>query len=193
MNRLKIIFNKINFEKVKVARSCLTLCDPVDCSPPSSSVHGILQARILEWVAISFSLLQIQPRDWTQVLHIAGVFFTIWATREAQNQLSVQSLSHVRLFALLRYNLPMDRGAWRAMVHRVTKNRTRLKQLSTAQCNLPTIKCTHFNCKKKKIRYLRSATQNLLISYMWCKYIHIFAKYISYGYYTTSECIFITS
>ena len=39
----------------KVAQSCLTLCDPVDCSPPGSSIHGILQARILEWVAISFS------------------------------------------------------------------------------------------------------------------------------------------
>ena len=39
----------------EVAQSCLTLCDPVDCSPPVSSVHGILQARILEWVAISFS------------------------------------------------------------------------------------------------------------------------------------------
>ena len=39
----------------EVAQSCPTLCDPVDCSPPGSSVHGILQARILEWVAISFS------------------------------------------------------------------------------------------------------------------------------------------
>ena len=40
---------------VLVAQSCLTLCDPMDCSPPGSSVHGILQARILEWVAIPFS------------------------------------------------------------------------------------------------------------------------------------------
>ena len=39
----------------EVAQSCPTLCDPVDCSPPDSSIHGILQARILEWVAISFS------------------------------------------------------------------------------------------------------------------------------------------
>ena len=42
---------------VLVTQSCLTLCDPVDCSPPGSSVHGILQARVLEWVAISFSIL----------------------------------------------------------------------------------------------------------------------------------------
>ena len=66
-----------------VTQWCPTLCDPVDCSPPSSSVHGILQARILEGVAISFSRGSSQPRDWTQVSCIAGRFFTIWATREA--------------------------------------------------------------------------------------------------------------
>ena len=64
------------------ARSCLTLCDPVDCSLPGSSVHGILQERILEWVAISFSRVPSQHRDQTQVSCIAGRFFTIWATRE---------------------------------------------------------------------------------------------------------------
>ena len=50
----------------------------------ASLVHGILQARILEWVAIPFSRESSLPRDWTQVSHIAGRFFTIWATREAQ-------------------------------------------------------------------------------------------------------------
>ena len=54
-----------------------------DCSPPDSSVHGILQARILEWVAISSSRGSFQPRDRTQVSHIAGRFFTIWDTRGA--------------------------------------------------------------------------------------------------------------
>ena len=49
------------------AQSCLTLCDPVDCSLPDSSVHGILQARILEWVAISSSKGSSQPRDRTHV------------------------------------------------------------------------------------------------------------------------------
>ena len=52
---------------VLVSQSCLTLCNPMDCSPPSSSVHGILQARILGWVAISFSKGSSQPRDQTQV------------------------------------------------------------------------------------------------------------------------------
>ena len=58
-------------------------CDPMDCSPPVSSVHGILQARILEWVAISFSTGSSQPKDWTWVSCIGGRFFTVWATREA--------------------------------------------------------------------------------------------------------------
>ena len=69
--------------KVLVIQPCLTLWDPRDCSPPGSSVHVILQARILEWVAISFSRLSSRPSDWSWVSHIAGRFFTIWATREA--------------------------------------------------------------------------------------------------------------
>ena len=63
--------------------TCRTLCDLVDCSPPGSSVHGILQARILEWVAISFSKGSFQPRDQTLVSCIAGRRFILWATREA--------------------------------------------------------------------------------------------------------------
>ena len=68
-----------------IAQSCWTLCNPVDCSPPGSSIHGILQARILEWVAISSSREFSQPRDRTQVSHIAGRRFNLWATREAQH------------------------------------------------------------------------------------------------------------
>ena len=69
----------------KVAQSCPTLCDPMDCSLPGSSVRGILQARTLEWGAIAFSRRSSRPRDGTQVSHIAGRRFTIWATREAQS------------------------------------------------------------------------------------------------------------
>ena len=66
----------------EVAQSCPTLCNPMDCSLPGSSVHGIFQARVLEWVAISFSRGSSRPRDWTQVSRIVGRHFTIWATRE---------------------------------------------------------------------------------------------------------------
>ena len=58
--------------------------DPMHCSPPGFSVHGILQARILESAAIPSSRGSFQPRDWTQVSHIGVRFFTIWATRAAQ-------------------------------------------------------------------------------------------------------------
>ena len=67
---------------------CINSCNPMDSSPPGSSVHEILQARILEWVAISSSRGSSPPRDGTQVSCPAGKFFTIWATRETQNQFS---------------------------------------------------------------------------------------------------------
>ena len=63
--------------KVLVTRLCSTLCDNLDCSPPGSSVHGILQARILKWVAIPFFGGSSQPRNQTQVFCIAGRLFTI--------------------------------------------------------------------------------------------------------------------
>ena len=65
--------------EVKVTQSCLTFCDPMDCVVP-----GILQAKILAWVAFPFSGGSSQPRDQTLVSRIAGRFFTRWATREAQ-------------------------------------------------------------------------------------------------------------
>ena len=58
----------------------------MDCGPPGSSVHGISQARIMEWVAISFSRVSSRPRDQTWVSCIAGKFFTLWATREAPHK-----------------------------------------------------------------------------------------------------------
>ena len=67
----------VHVPKVLVAQSYLILCDPMDCSPPGFSVHGILQARVLEWVAIPFSRGSSRSRDRTQVSHIAGRFFTI--------------------------------------------------------------------------------------------------------------------
>ena len=65
-----------------VTKSCPTLRDRLDCSPPGSFVHGISQARILEWVAISFLRASSRPRDWTQVSCIATWLFTNWAAKE---------------------------------------------------------------------------------------------------------------
>ena len=66
-----------------VTQSCPTLCNPMDCSPPGSSVHEISQTRILEWVAIPFSTGSTQPRDWTRVSCIGRWILYHWATREA--------------------------------------------------------------------------------------------------------------
>ena len=66
-----------------VAQLCPTLCDSLDCSPPGSSVHGIFQARILDWVAISFSRGSSWPKHWTCVSCIAGRFFTSWVVGKA--------------------------------------------------------------------------------------------------------------
>ena len=69
-----ILWKKV---KVEVVQLCLTLCDAMDCT-----VHGILQAEILEWVAFAFSRGPSLPRDWTHVSRIAGGFFTNWVMRE---------------------------------------------------------------------------------------------------------------
>ena len=81
------------WSEVKVAQSCPTLCDPMDYT-----VHGILQARILECVAFPFFGGSSQPRDRTQVSYAVGGFFTSWATREAPGeQMSFQNSALVSL------------------------------------------------------------------------------------------------
>ena len=75
---VKIFWNFLE-NNVLVAQSCLTVCNPMDCSPPGSSVHGILQTRILEWVATPFSRGCSWLRSQTLFSCIAGRFFTIWA------------------------------------------------------------------------------------------------------------------
>ena len=122
----------------KVAQPCLTLCDPLDCSLPGFSVHGIFQARVLECVAISFSRGSSRPRDWTQVSHIVGRCFTLWATRKAldgkESGCNAGDLGLVLESGwspgkgngyLLQYSClenPMGRGAWQATVYNWATN-----------------------------------------------------------------------
>ena len=84
MEALGMTFSSL-WESEKMAHLCPTLCDPMDCSLPGFSVHGILQARILEWVAIPFSRRSSQPRDWTRIFCTAGRFFTVWDTKGRRN------------------------------------------------------------------------------------------------------------
>ena len=125
-------------------------------SPPGSSVHGILQARILEWVAISFSSGSSRLRDQTQVFHIVAIFCTVWATREAlvvknppayqceRQEMQVRSLgwedpleketeTHSSVPA---WRIPTDRGAWWAIAHKVAKSQTWLTHLSSHICTM---------------------------------------------------------
>ena len=82
MRKLKLIPSEVKWSEA--SQSCLTLCNPMDCSLSCSSVHGIFQARVLERVAFAFSRRSSRPKDWTRVSHIVGRRFTIWATREVQ-------------------------------------------------------------------------------------------------------------
>ena len=72
--------DKVNKHEREVAQSCLTLCGRMDCSLRGSSVHGIFQAIVLEWIAISFSKGSSQPRDRTRVSGIVDRYFTVWSS-----------------------------------------------------------------------------------------------------------------
>ena len=86
----------VKCSEVKAAQSCPTLCNPLNYT-----VRGILQARILKWVAVSFSRGSSQPKNQTYVSHISGTFFTSWATREAKNT-GVGSLSLLQWILLIQ-------------------------------------------------------------------------------------------
>ena len=88
-----------------VCQSCLTLCNSMDCSSPGSSAHGILQARILEWVAVPFSRGSSRLRDQIRVSCITSRFFTIWATREGY---SIPRNRNSQVMQWWRTRLPMQ-------------------------------------------------------------------------------------
>ena len=106
----------------KLLQLCPALCDPLDCSLPSSSVHGILQARVLEWVAISSSKGSSLLRDGTLPLvspALAVRFFTTSTIREAHGINDAMDMNLGKLQETVR-----DREAWHASAHGVTKSQT---------------------------------------------------------------------
>ena len=86
----------------EIAQSCPALCDPMDCGLPDSSIHGIFQATVLEWVTISFSRGSSQPRDRTQVSRIAGRRFTLWAN----GQIFLKAGERYGISGTLKHNTP---------------------------------------------------------------------------------------
>ena len=85
----------------EVAQLCPILWDPMDCSLPGSSVHGIFQAIVLEWIGISFSRGSSQPRDWTRVSRSVDRHFNIWATKKNDNT----------LLTLIHFQLSSDKAS----------------------------------------------------------------------------------
>ena len=96
--------------KSEVAQSCPTLCDPIDYSLPGFSIHGILQARVLEWVAISFSRGSSRPRNQTQVSHIATDVLSSEPPRKPEYCLSCSSIcgSELEIVGVLYIIFPRD-------------------------------------------------------------------------------------
>ena len=111
----------------KSLQSCPTLCDPADCSPPGFFDHGLLQARILEWIAMPSCRGSSWPRDWTWVSWTAGRFFTIWATREALDK-------RRRVLKSRDITLPTKVHIVKAMVFPVVMYRCESWTIKKAEC-----------------------------------------------------------
>ena len=107
----KVIAIKWKVKSLSCVRSFAT---PMNCSLPGFSIHGIFQARVLEWLATSFSRGSSRPRDWTQASHIVGRHFTIWSTREVPEEpgrvqsMGLQRVGHDWATSLM----PMRRYYW---------------------------------------------------------------------------------
>ena len=134
---------------VLVAQLCLTLRDPMDCGL-LGSVHGIFQAKILEWVAISFSRGSSQPRDWTQVSCTAARFFTIWATREVLICNIVKSnkwglTPFLQLKLVIVASILCDKGTDRASCPRFLNSAPKSKSLFHTQSSAKTDTIPHYN------------------------------------------------
>ena len=132
----------------------------MDCNPPGSSVHGILQARILEWAAISFSRWSSQRRDQTWVSCFADRFFTIWATREAHRIKEKE------------YNLWKTRSTKPSVQHPSPQNRIQSMQ-------------RRYNWGNKKNKFLRAKKQTPKIFRMKCvrlrmKWIHFYSCWVAW-------------
>ena len=137
----------IRLHVCSVAQSCLTLCDPMDSSLPASSVHRILQARILEWVAVPFSRGSSWPRNQTQILCInctGRLILYHWATREANitvhkmgkhchgREFNVKRMKNTYFLSSVYTHLhgERERGALEMLLHHCADSLCSLKQVS---------------------------------------------------------------
>ena len=110
----------------KSLQLCPTLCDPMDCSPPGSSVHGFLQARIPEWVAVPFSRASSQPKDWTLIFYVSCIGRRVLYHQHHHTEVLTLWMWCSLVEGCSCLENPMDGGAWWAAVHGVAESRTRL-------------------------------------------------------------------
>jgi len=112
-------------EPCLVANPCPPLFDPMDCSPSGSTVHGIVQARILEWIAISFSRESFQPRDQLVPPALAGRFFFFFFTTEPRGKPRVKFRSHQYVCSIRNYEADKNfSGSLRRQPRRIRKTST---------------------------------------------------------------------
>ena len=137
---------------------CPTLCNPMDCSLPGSSVHRILQVRIPEWVAISFSRGSSWPRARTQVSRIGGRRYNLWATREDMRH--KQQLNKI----LCKHRIWKDLDKSNFLVRSMYKVLSRVKKSSL----------TSNKCRKIKVSYWWTAFDNLFSRHK--RYIRVLRK-----------------
>ena len=162
--------NDVRLHTCVHAQLCLTLCDPSDCSPPGSFVHGISQARVLEWVAISYSRGYSGPRDW--VLHLLCLLLWEEDCLPLSHLGSPMMYDAEHLFICLFVPVyiyhfgegngnplqcsclenPRDGGAWWAAVYGVTQSRTRLNRLSSS---MYIIYICHLKCLFRSFTHLK--------------------------------------
>ena len=169
---------------------CPTLCDPVDCSLPGSSIHGILQGKILEWVAISFSRGSSQPRDQTQVSHIAGRCFTLWVTKEAQPEIKFptssgslkkqESSRKTSTSALL--TMPKSLIVW------TTTNCGKLFKRWEYQTTLPTSGEICMQVKKQQLELDMEQQTGSKLGKDYVKALYCHPAYLTYMQSTSWEC-----
>ena len=124
-----------------VAQSCLTVCDPMDFSPPGSSIHGISQARILEWVVISFSMRSYQLRNQTLVSCIGRQILYHWATRETHDDYKSLLLQGVhRIYQTQKYHQRLGESGFKPRSHNNSENillTTMVMRRNKALLNIP--------------------------------------------------------
>ena len=152
-DRVKKMWVKWNIMFVLVAQMRLTLCNPVDCSPPGSPVHGILQGRIPEWVAIPFPRGSSQPRDWTFGFCIVGRFFTIWVTGKAQNGALLSHKKEWKIATCSNMDGEKNKYYMTSLIRGILK---------IIQMNLYTKQKQTYKCRKRTYGYLRRGGERMI-------------------------------